>query len=99
MKYAGFCDLDKKGRIAMEILDTELIEKILKNDRPTHSDVECKNCSQPMGKFPSQTPVGMCYVPMEEWREIYDNEKGLERGTIFKELDKPFTGERGVLFD
>lgn len=83
----------------MEILDSQIIEKILKNDKVKAKNEACENCAQPMGKFPSQTPVGMCYVPMQEWCEIYDNEKGLERGTIFKELDKPFTGERGVLFD
>lgn len=83
----------------MEILDTELIEKILKNDKSKSKSNQSENCSQPIGKFPAQTPIGMCYTPMQEWCEIYDDEKGLERGTIFQQLDKPFTGERGVLFD
>ncbi len=83
----------------MEILDSEIIEKIIKNDKKREKSENSENCSQPVGRFPTQTPIGMCYVPMQEWREIYDEQTGLERGTIFQQLDKPFTGERGVLFD
>lgn len=35
---------------------------------------------------------GMSYVPWQKWEEIYDMEKGFERGTIFCQLDKPYTG-------
>lgn len=35
---------------------------------------------------------GMAFVPWQEWKDIYDMEKGLERGTIFEELDKPYLG-------
>ncbi len=38
--------------------------------------------------------VGMCYVPWQHWDKIYDLEKGLEVGTIFPELNKPFLGSR-----
>lgn len=34
----------------------------------------------------------MSYVPWQEWKDIYCFEEALERGTIFKELDKPFLG-------
>ena len=37
-------------------------------------------------------PLAMVYGPVQEWREIYDNEAGLAHGTIFKELDFPFLG-------
>lgn len=37
-------------------------------------------------------PIGMAYVPNQVWRDIYENGKGLMRGTIFAELDKPFKG-------
>lgn len=40
-------------------------------------------------------PIGMAYVPWQTWREIYDAEKGLCQGTIFKELDLPFLGKGG----
>ena len=39
-------------------------------------------------------PLAMCYVPMQQWRDLYSADVGLERGTIFSELDKPFLGRR-----
>ena len=45
----------------------------------------------------SQFPLGMTYVPMQEFHKIYDNlEKAFACGTIFEELYKPFTGRRCV---
>lgn len=54
----------------------------------------CERCSEgeknkdfdKMGNF----PVGMAYVPWQCWGEIYPLNTGLQRGTIFPELDKPF---------
>ena len=40
-------------------------------------------------------PVAMVYAPIQEWRSIYDCEMGLNRGTIFAELDLPFVGCKG----
>ena len=39
-------------------------------------------------------PLAMAYVPWQHWNKIYDLEKGLEVGTIFPELNKPFLGSR-----
>jgi len=39
-------------------------------------------------------PIGMGYVPWQEFKNLYDPEKGLHSGTIFAELEKPFTGRR-----
>lgn len=42
-------------------------------------------------------PVGMAYVPWQRFEGIYDDlEKAYCTGTIFPELDKPFTGRRCV---
>lgn len=42
-------------------------------------------------------PIAMAYVPWQNLTTIYDNlEKALYVGTIFPELDKPFTGRREV---
>jgi len=38
--------------------------------------------------------LAMVYVPVQKWENIYTPSVGLERGTIFKELDKPFYGGR-----
>lgn len=35
-------------------------------------------------------PLAMAYVPMQQWRNLYDLENGFNEGTLFKELDFPF---------
>jgi hypothetical protein len=49
-----------------------------------------------MPKYDStdQWALAMCYVPWQHWDKIYDIDKGLECGTIFPELFKPFLGSR-----
>ena len=47
--------------------------------------------------LPSDATVAMAYVPFQQAPIIYEEEKkSLERGTLFPELDKPFTG-KGVI--
>lgn len=41
-----------------------------------------------------QYPIGMGYVPWQSFKDIYDMERGLNAGTIFAELEKPFLGRR-----
>lgn len=36
--------------------------------------------------------IAMAYVPWQCWKMPYQPEEALCRGTIFEELDKPFTG-------
>ncbi len=43
----------------------------------------------------TQQQVTMAYVPWQELHTVYDPEKGLQAGTIFPELDKPFYGRGG----
>ncbi len=43
-------------------------------------------------QFPKDYSLAMAYIPLQEKLEIYDEEKGLMRGTIFPELDKEFLG-------
>jgi hypothetical protein len=40
-------------------------------------------------------PLAMAYVPWQQWQNIYEPCRALERGTIFEELDKPFLGKGG----
>lgn len=44
----------------------------------------------------SELPLAIATVPMQQWRKLYTPDVGLERGTIFCELDKPFIGEEAV---
>lgn len=39
-------------------------------------------------------PLAMAYVPMQKWKDIYEADVGLDRGTMFSELDLPFLGDR-----
>ena len=41
-----------------------------------------------------QFPIGMCYVPWQEWKNLYEPHKGWEAGTIFQDLDLRFLGAR-----
>ncbi len=41
--------------------------------------------------YSTQERVGYAYVPVQNFGEIYSPEEGLERGTIFKELDLPIS--------
>ncbi|MBP3325630.1 MAG: spore coat associated protein CotJA [Coprococcus sp.] len=43
----------------------------------------------------SDRPVGMAYVPMQTFGEMYDACKGLKEGTMFPELNLIFCGVRG----
>ena len=47
--------------------------------------------------LPAQTVVAMAYIPFQQFDATYSAEKGFDQGTIFPDLDKPFTGKRGVL--
>ena len=40
--------------------------------------------------------LAMAYVPTQQWKDLYDTSLGLQRGTIFSQLDKPFIGEEAV---
>lgn len=40
--------------------------------------------------FPDDPVVGMAYVPWQQLEEVYEAEVGLQCGTIFPELHKPF---------
>ena len=36
-----------------------------------------------------EMPLAYAYVPIQRWQMLYPLDKGLMRGTIFEELDKP----------
>ncbi|WP_243023382.1 spore coat associated protein CotJA [Clostridium sp. AM46-21] len=43
----------------------------------------------------SPHPIGMAYVPSQEFGELYDAKKGLCEGTMFPDLNLIFCGVRG----
>lgn len=38
--------------------------------------------------------LGMAYVPIQEFDDLYDEELALRKGTLFAPLDLPFLGRR-----
>ena len=50
----------------------------------------------PMGNGTSDClngrPLASVYAPAQDWRELYDAETALKRGTLFHELEFPFLG-------
>lgn len=57
-----------------------------------HSSCSCKQEKEVL-KLDSM-PLAMAYVPWQKWQNIYKPENALCAGTIFQELDLPFTGRR-----
>ena len=56
-----------------------------------------KNASNVLPPLPADASVTMAYVPFQQQPVIYEEEsKALNEGTLFPELNKPFTG-KGVL--
>lgn len=49
-----------------------------------------------ISRFPAETPIGMAYVPFQQWETPYDDVVALSRGTMFPSLDLPFIGEEAV---
>ena len=47
------------------------------------------NCDETESATLGDKPLAYAYVPVQRWRMLYDTDKGLTRGTIFEELDKP----------
>jgi len=43
--------------------------------------------------MPKNPAVAMAYVPYQMMGTLYEDEIGLEKGTLFPELDKPFYGK------
>lgn len=65
--------------------------------RKTKKDYyDTKYTSPPCSRdFWNQLPLAMAYVPWQDWKYLYEIEKGFHRGTIFEKLDKPFLGTGG----
>ena len=50
----------------------------------------CENSGRSWGL--SGHPLAMVYSPMQEFDKLYELDKGFNAGTIFSELDLPFSG-------
>ena len=57
-----------------------------------HKDGCTDGCGDGKGWGLHEYPLAMVYSPEQVWRSVYDLETGFCHGTIFRELDLPFTG-------
>lgn len=52
------------------------------------NDIEDKRFSSvPLDEL----PLAMVYIPFQPYGEVYGEEEGLKNGTLFKNIDKPFS--------
>lgn len=62
-----------------------------------NSCANSRNCCQaPMPDCYGDYPVAMAYVPWQQFTNVYDPDKALCIGTIFPELNLPYTGKETV---
>lgn len=78
----------------MDINAAEITSKLFGKQETDCSGVG--PCPVPMTKFPESTPIGMMYVPFQEWETPYDPDLAISRGTIFPSLDLPFIGKEAA---
>lgn len=84
----------------MDFYESGMLGRILRSDDEDNDYVmDCSNCPMPEGKFPTETPLAMAYVPFQTWEKPYDMDTGLSRGTVFPSLDKPFIGRGATRCD
>ena len=57
-------------------------------------DMDGQGCEMSRTPLPAMPVVAMAYIPFQQFNTTYTPEQGLEMGTIFPELDKPFLGGR-----
>ena len=59
-------------------------------DDPEGEDNAPRGMSCGGGGALAGAPLAMAYTPDQAWRELYEDDEALSRGTLFRELDFPF---------
>jgi hypothetical protein len=67
-------------------MEQDMMRDMYWDEKSMKRDKDC-------GEMPSNLPLGISYVPMQIFRKLYEPAVGLERGTLFQELDLPYIGE------
>ena len=50
----------------------------------------CEECKVTPNTALDNLPLTMVWVPMQEYKSLYECDTALVRGTLFQQLDKPF---------
>ena len=77
--------------------DMAMENRSRENCAKAERSMECppgENCSRKDHSM--EKPLAMGYVPMQRWSQPLPLAKGLQTGTIFKDLHKPFCGKGGA---
>lgn len=69
---------------------------VRKNGCSSNEDNGSSSGCDGMGWGLTGYPLASVYAPLQSFDDLYDTETALREGTVFKELDLPFTGERRV---
>ena len=83
-----------RGRYVAPYRPTQLVCEDMK-EKPAEDECGCdKGRNYCEDDFrPERFPIGMCYVPWQCFRDIYENEfAALANGTLFKELQYNWYG-------
>lgn len=87
-------------RTPRDRVSDEFMRRLLEGDmqQPQHEAVRHHCCpdsnrrstAAPNCRMPDGRSLAMVYSPCQVWRGIYAPDMALRRGTMFKELDKPW---------
>ncbi len=70
----------------------EMLQKMLGLDAREQMGPPCAP-DRPSLRLPDGFPLASVYAPIQVFRNLYDLDTALSRGTVFKELDLPFLGQ------
>ena len=57
-------------------------------------DYSKKSCEYNLPDVVIYPSLAIVYPPRQRWRNLYEIDVGFSRGTIFRELDMPFCGDK-----
>lgn len=84
---------DHDNSIPHRRMQNEMLQRILgQSDAAGAENACCRPDSQPNLQLPDGFPLASVFAPMQKFRDLYDPDTALSRGTVFKELDLPFAG-------
>lgn len=78
----------RQSQMSSRMNTSRMNDNRMEDSRMDGSCMTCRNTASNMS-------LAMAYVPWQNWRDVYDAEKGFHHGTIFQELNKPFLGKGG----
>ena len=91
--------IEDNTKVPRETISDELLLRMLDSTRPCcniqqerhDTDGTCNKGRMTFGL--EGYPLASMYAPLQKFKELYDKETALKKGTVFSELDLPFMGE------